>query len=462
MINSYLNDIKINSKDYLSKFPYPYYKQDDFLNEDFAKNIQQEILNIKKEDWDRYDNPFEQKYTLRDKYNFPPFLVKLFNELTTEDFLNKLSEIVGHKLILDSTRNFWGVHIYEPGDKLDIHVDAGYHPILKLKKQTTLGIYLSYEWKEEYGCALEIWRGDNCANDDAKIHEKIDSITPIFNRFIIFNCNDYAWHGNPEPSRGSPESRRIFITLSYLSENFSDNNTKVKAFFVPRPNDPEDNEKNRLRFLRADPDKYKEIYRLQNEQKNEKEFFWNNAHSQELEYWINSSNSNDILNYHEIDININGKIIMDIGIGLGYLTKYLSKNNNVISVDISKVALEKVKECAYKTYHTSELLKIEPVDLAICNLVFQHCDDEEVERIIKEIQLKDDGIFSFQFAFLRENEEPNDFVKELIKNKTHYFRSLEKIINFVTTCGKKIVSISKPIHWCENENFSWLFVKISN
>ncbi len=176
--------------------------------------------------------------------------------------MNELSETVGHKLILDSTRNFWGVHIYEQGDKLDIHVDAGYHPTLKLKKQTTLGIYLSYEWKEEYGCALEIWRGDNCAKDDAKIHEKIDSIAPIFNRLILFNCNDYAWHGNPEPSRGSPESRRIFIILSYLSDNFSDDNNKVKAFFVPRPNDPEDKEKDRLRFLRADPEKYKEIYRL--------------------------------------------------------------------------------------------------------------------------------------------------------------------------------------------------------
>jgi Rps23 Pro-64 3,4-dihydroxylase Tpa1-like proline 4-hydroxylase len=455
------NDIKIDSKDYLSKFPYPYSAQDNFLNEEFAKNIQQEILDIKKGDWDRYDNPFEQKYTLRDKYNFPPFLVKLFDELTSENFVNELSEIVGHKLILDSTRNFWGVHIYEPGDKLDIHVDAGYHPTLKLKKQTTLGIYLSYEWKEEYGCELEIWRGDNCAKDDAKIHEKIDSITPTFNRLILFNCNDYAWHGNPEPSRGSPESRRIFITLSYLSENFSDDNKKVKAFFVPRPNDPEDQEKDRLRFLRADPEKYKEIYRL-HELKNEKEIFWNNAHSKQIKYWIDSSTANDILTQHKIDKYISDKLILDLGIGLGYLTEYLSKNNKVISVDISDIAFEKVKEFAYKTYNTSELLKIEPVDLAICNLVFQHCDDEEVERIIREIQLKDDGIFSFQFAFLRENEEPNDFVKQLINNKTHYFRSIEKIRDFVNKCGKKIVDISEPIHYYGTENFSWLFVKISN
>ncbi len=53
--------------------------------------------------------------------------------------------MVGYNLILDTTRNFWGVHTYKLGDKLDIHVDAGIHPTLQLKKQITFGIYLSYK-----------------------------------------------------------------------------------------------------------------------------------------------------------------------------------------------------------------------------------------------------------------------------------------------------------------------------
>ena len=32
---------------------------------------------------------------------------------------------------------------------LDIHVDAGLHPITKQKKQLTIGIYISKDWKEE-------------------------------------------------------------------------------------------------------------------------------------------------------------------------------------------------------------------------------------------------------------------------------------------------------------------------
>jgi hypothetical protein len=247
---------------FLENSPFPHIMQDNFLTNDFALELQNEILNIPEHDWDRYNNPFEQKYTLRDKYNFPPELTKLFDELTTREFLTELSNKVDYELKLDTTRNFWGVHTYGPGDKLDIHVDAGLHPSLGLKKQVTLGIYLSYEWKEEYGCHLELWEGENASSNEAKLIEKRVSIAPLFNRLVIFTCNDYSWHGNPEPATCPSNSKRIFITLSYLSENFEDKNKRVKAFFVEIPNDQHDEEKNRLRLLRADPEKYKSIYNI--------------------------------------------------------------------------------------------------------------------------------------------------------------------------------------------------------
>ena len=236
--------------------------QDGFLNAQFAEKVKDEILNIPNEAWDRYDNPFEQKFTLRNKFQFPLHLSTLFDYLTSEQFVKHLSGIVGYDLILDETRNFWGVHKYGPGDKLDIHVDAGLHPTMGIKKQITLGIYLSSEWKEEYGCRLEIWRGENCASNSAKLLEKVDSIAPLFNRLVLFTCDDYSWHGNPEPATCPDRSKRIFITLSYLSKTTTDKNKRKKAFFVARPEDPEDAEKDNLRLLRADSEKYKEVYRI--------------------------------------------------------------------------------------------------------------------------------------------------------------------------------------------------------
>ncbi len=257
-----LNKINISNEEYNLIKPYPYYFQDNFLNIQFAESLQKEILNIQDTEWDRYDNPFESKYTLRDKYNFPHLLKILFDKLQEKSFVDNLSDIVGHPLILDTTRNFWGVHKYKNGDKLDIHVDAGIHPTLNLKKQVTLGLYLSYNWNEKNGCELEIWEGDNSANNYSKIYKKITSISPIFNRMVLFTCNDYSWHGNPEPISCDENSYRIFITISYLSENLEDKNKRVKAFFVPRPEDNYDEEKDKLRYLRADPEKYKEIYKM--------------------------------------------------------------------------------------------------------------------------------------------------------------------------------------------------------
>ena len=189
-------------------------------------------------------------------------LNSLFQELTSDCFVEKLSNLVGYKLVLDTTRNFWGVHKYSKGDKLDIHVDAGYHPTLQLKKQVTLGLYLSDKWEEKYGCQLELWNGSSCTMENPTLWNKIDSISPMFNRLVIFTCNDYSWHGNPEPATCGPDSRRIFVTLSYLSEVFVDENKRVKAFFVARPDDPSDEKKDKMRLLRADPEKYKEIYRV--------------------------------------------------------------------------------------------------------------------------------------------------------------------------------------------------------
>jgi len=58
----------------LQSAPFPYGKLDNFLNTTFAIDVQNEILNIPQEEWDRYNNPFEQKYTLRDKFKFPHYL----------------------------------------------------------------------------------------------------------------------------------------------------------------------------------------------------------------------------------------------------------------------------------------------------------------------------------------------------------------------------------------------------
>jgi UDP-N-acetylglucosamine 4,6-dehydratase len=251
--------------------PYPHLYIDNILPSDFALKCQQEILNIEDKKWDRYDNPFESKFTLRDKNSLPYNLNILFEYLTSSYFVNQLSEFMGEQLYLDPTKNWWGVHKYQNNDYLDIHVDAGIHPLTKQKKHCTLLIYFSNNWREENKGHLEIWSGENACSNSCELKECNNKILPAFNRLVLFTCDDYSWHGNPESVEVKDDERRLLITLSYVSDNNKNNkrmlNQRQKAFFVPRPNDPIDKEKDRLRFLRADPNACKNVYHMNDKNK---------------------------------------------------------------------------------------------------------------------------------------------------------------------------------------------------
>jgi Rps23 Pro-64 3,4-dihydroxylase Tpa1-like proline 4-hydroxylase len=206
----------------------------------------------------------KKKFVLRDKFNLEPNCKKLFDYLNSNFFLKYLSEIVGIELIIDEDRNWHGIHKYNDGDFLDIHSDAGVHPVNNLKKHVTLGIYLSKNWKEENREHLEIWEGDDINKKDCKLTNCVSKILPKFNTLVMFNNTNNAWHGNPEPVIIKNNEKRIFLTISYLSKNFSDNysNKFKKAYFIPRPFDKWDDEKEKLKMLRCDPEKCKLVYNL--------------------------------------------------------------------------------------------------------------------------------------------------------------------------------------------------------
>lgn len=231
----------ISASAYQGTLPYPHGSFDRMFLPSVAYEAQQAVFALPEEAWDRYDNVFEQKWTLRDKHAFPPAIMRLFDDLQSDSWVSALSEVVGTPLSLDTERHYWGVHKYEKGDSLKIHVDAGVHPILHKKKLITLGVYLSRCWEEGYGCDLEIWDGDSAARDDAVLTKRYASIPPMFNRCVIFTNTDNSWHGNPSRADGTHMSNRVFLTVSYLSDTLEDfENRRSRAYFRPLPTDDEE------------------------------------------------------------------------------------------------------------------------------------------------------------------------------------------------------------------------------
>lgn len=205
--------------------------------------------------FDRYENPFEAKWTLRDKFRLPEEVDVIVRNLeqaqksfAQQKFFTRIER--------DTSRHYCGVFRYEPGDFLKVHVDAGIHPTAKKRKQVTAILYLG----EADGGDLELWSGTDCTDEDPRVLQCIARIKPKHGRFVFFENNDFAWHG-VRPITGSRE--RVVVTVSYLYDGAVNEfrNMRERAFFVPRPGEHWSQETLDLRDKRADSQQYAEAYK---------------------------------------------------------------------------------------------------------------------------------------------------------------------------------------------------------
>lgn len=194
-----------------------------------------------------------------------------------------------------------------------------------------------------------------------------------------------------------------------------------------------------------------------NEQ-NIKSDFWETAHQTNNKLWLTGSDPNFVLKIYKTDIP-SYKSVLDLGVGFGLFSELLYENHNrVFAVDISESALEKVNVYA-QTYLTQNLVEIEKVDLAYCHLVLQHCSDEMVQFIFNNIQLKEDGLFYFQFAFLQSRSNPTDSLSNLMNEGLLYFRDLDEVLYMMQKANLLPVEIVKPIYFIAEDVIGWYLIK---
>jgi hypothetical protein len=92
---------------------------------------------------------------------------------------------------------------------LGVHADFRINDKLALNRRLNVLIYLNKDWKDEYGGCLEFW------NKTMTHAEK--SVAPIFNRCVIFNTDEFSYHGHPEPLKTPFEIKRKSIALYYYT-----------------------------------------------------------------------------------------------------------------------------------------------------------------------------------------------------------------------------------------------------
>ena len=206
--------------------PYPHIIMDGFFDPSVLDRAVAEFPTPDQRDWSRFDTDSEIKETSRGIANLSPFVQMLLLQLCSEPFLQQIRYITGiNDLIWDPMYFGAGLHESPRGGWLNVHADWTGHAHLPLKRRLNLILYLNRDWEEDWGGALEL-----C---DPETGEAGASVSPIFNRAVLFPTTDKTLHGFPRPLTCPANRTRKSISIFYWSADPEALKTATQIRFLP-------------------------------------------------------------------------------------------------------------------------------------------------------------------------------------------------------------------------------------
>jgi Rps23 Pro-64 3,4-dihydroxylase Tpa1-like proline 4-hydroxylase len=149
--------------------------------------------------------------------------------LGSPEFIQWLQRITGiNSLSTIEDRLGYGLHQGANGSFLDIHIDYNLHPIKKMFRKLNFILFFNKQWENDWGGHLELW--------DRDVKNCIQSIAPVFNRCVIFECSEISYHGYSKIS--VPEGITRKSCYQYYFIPVTDNVSFHDTMFKPRPKEP--------------------------------------------------------------------------------------------------------------------------------------------------------------------------------------------------------------------------------
>jgi len=243
----------INDDFKCNNYPFKHCIIKNFLKEDIYNLISDEFPEKPDENWWKYENPLEVKFT-NDKINTYGFNIKnLFYSLSHHKIIDKLKNVFEiDNLEYDPYCHGGGLHIMPKHGRLNLHLDYEKHPISNKQRRLNIIFYLNNDWKEEWNGATELWEKnmENC----------IIKSFPKPNSAILFVTDEISWHGITQKILCPENIFRKTIAFYYVSNliNKSSINKygsnkegfREKAIFVKNPNDKFDERLEKLFKIR--------------------------------------------------------------------------------------------------------------------------------------------------------------------------------------------------------------------
>lgn len=163
------------------------------------------------------------------------FYKKLYEYLASERFLKTMSELTGIPDLLADHRMYGGgTHENLHGQGLDPHVDFNYDQDYGWHRRLNFLLYLNKEWQEGWGGTIQLH-----SNPRRPEENKVSAFNPIFNRAVIFETNEYSWHGFPGinlPPEKQHLSRKCLSVYLYTKTRPANEIAPPHGtFYVPYP-----------------------------------------------------------------------------------------------------------------------------------------------------------------------------------------------------------------------------------
>lgn len=208
--NEFFNDPKSNK---LFCEPFDHIVIDNFINEGLIATIIEEHKEYFSKSKNQLDfcSPLEVKNaSVGGEINLGHNTKSLIRFLNSQTILEKFKKIfrIKEDLMPDPYLYGGGLHLIRKGGFLNLHVDFPSHPNLKLDRRLNLLLYLNPNWEKS-------WNGDLVLVDIKGTKHK--SISPLLNRAVVFNTNDFTYHGHPHKLDCPAHVSRRSLALYYYS-----------------------------------------------------------------------------------------------------------------------------------------------------------------------------------------------------------------------------------------------------
>jgi len=235
MLNPRLHD---QADEFATRFgkrePFRHVVIDDFFAPAYCAQLLAQFPAFERGNARSEDGSLGNKSTVEKIRGLGPAFSALDDLVKSSEFLALIGRVTGiPDLLYDPWYFGGGTHENRNGQDLDAHVDFNRHPVEKWHRRLNLIVYLNHEWSDAWGGSLEL-HSDPRAPDD-----RITTITPLYNRAVIFETTEWSWHAFPRialPADKQDLTRKSIALYFYTTERPADELADTHStIYVDRP-----------------------------------------------------------------------------------------------------------------------------------------------------------------------------------------------------------------------------------